>query len=164
MPQEERAAWFFGGAAVALTLSSWLDTERLKSRSEREDSTGTRALALIIDDLLDDVLLEVDEESESGYHNALGSFLEEELEEEVEWEPSTPFGRPDLLIDDRVALELKFCPRKTEIDRCIGQIHGFTDEWLTILVLFGTPPSRAHRIREALDGAGLEHVPVVEFK
>lgn len=164
MTGENRAAWFFGGAGLALTLSAWLRTERRKSRAERHDPNGTVALAMEVNELLEEVILTVDEESEAAFHQALGTFLEEEMASEVEWEPLTPQGRPDLLIDDRVALELKYDPHKAEIDRCVGQLHGFAEEWLTILIVFATPPSRARYLRDSLDRAGLGHVPLVEFK
>lgn len=164
MTRENKAAWFFGGAGIALTLSAWLHTERRRSRAEREDPHGTIALATEVNELLEEVILKVDEKSEAAFHEALGRFLEEELASDVEWEPLTPQGRPDLLIDDRVALELKYDPKKTEIDRCVGQLHGFAEEWLTFLVVFATPPSRARYLRDRLDRAGLEHVPLVEFK
>jgi len=163
MANDDSAAWFFGGAGMVLTLSAWLRSERRKSRAEKDDPIGTIALAEEVHGLLDDVVLSPDGESEATYHVALGSFLEGELDAPVEWEPSTLAGRPDLLIGDRVALELKFNPSKAEIDRCIGQVHGFAEEWMTILVLFGTPVSRVRRVRESLDRAGLQHVPIVDF-
>jgi len=80
-------------------------------------------------DLLDD-WEPPDFEREDEYTDDLAQFLREELCSErgddgrrisVIKRIKTAFGIPDVLIDDRLVLELKVNPRETEKDRLVGQ-------------------------------------------
>jgi hypothetical protein len=98
-------------------------------------------------DLLDD-WEPPDFEREDEYTDDLAQFLREELRSErgddgrrisVTKRTKTAFGIPDVLIDDRLVLELKVNPRETEKDRLVGQCCKYSQEWVTWAVVIRKP-------------------------
>lgn len=156
--------WFFGGALAGIGFAAWARAERKKSRAERQFPSETIELAEDVMDTLSDLTYKGVRGSEAIYQEALADLLEEELSCPIEENPRTPFGEPDILLDGLVALELKCSPRKSETDRCVGQVASFAKEWLTIVVLIDTSPSRVQAVRDALDAAELDDVAIVALE
>jgi len=110
-------------------------------------------------------------DTEDEYTEALFRYLDravaEELDEddpdvEIELWPDTDEGKPDLLIDDRLALELKVNPNKTERDRCIGQCSAYSREW-TWIILIDTPSHVVRELEELLAAKNLNYIELVQF-
>lgn len=118
-----------GAAAGAAIIQSHHD-ERAKSQAEKDDGPGCEWLCDLIWDLLEDWESEPCE-VEDDYTDDLVGYLREELRDvqspdddrriRVEKRVRTEFGNPDIIIDDRLALELKLGPHEGEKDRLIGQ-------------------------------------------
>ncbi len=157
----EQLVWIIGGVYAGFTFAQWLEAERGKSRAEAEDPERTHELAEEVDELLNEIELE-SKSSEIEYQHALADFLREHLGCEVEENPRTPCGEPDILIDSLLALEIKRDIRKTECDRCAGQVAGFAREWMTFVVVFDTPASRVRQLADTFDHASLD-LPIVDF-
>jgi hypothetical protein len=77
--------------------------------------------------------------------------------------PSTPYGAPDILIDDRLVLEIKINPNKGERDRLIGQCCGYSQEWVTWAVVVDMPQHRVRELEELLRAKSLHYIEVVPF-
>src|SRR2546423_14049180 len=75
--------------------------------------------------------------TEDDYTEDLAEFLREETEWDIEVCPNTPEGKPDILIGDLLALELKLNPSKNEINRLIGQCAHYSRQWMTWMVIIG---------------------------
>jgi hypothetical protein len=162
--QKSNVAVFLGGTLAGLSLAAWLRAERRRSRAEREDPEGTRRVFQELARLLDNLELDGDFEREQDFHDEVVEYLEEESSLEIEVCPRTPHGHPDVLVEDLVAIELKATlTNKVERDRCVGQVSALAKEWLTAVVNFDTPLSHVRALRDALDGAGLEGVPIIDF-
>ena len=93
----------------------------------------------------------------------LANWLNENLEWDIEVRCSMGEGQPDIVIGDLLALELKICPRKSERDRCIGQIAGYSREWMTWIVLIDAPDETANDIEDLLSDKGLHGIQVWNF-
>jgi len=154
---------FVGGVAIGVGFSAWLASERKRSRAEKERPRHTHQVAEEVDELLNELVLDGDIQTEAEFHDALVSYFEDESEFEVESKPRTASGEPDIVLDDVVAIEIKVNPRKSECDRCVGQVGAFAQEWLTLIVLFDTPPTRVRALLRSLENAELSHVPVIDF-
>jgi len=93
----------------------------------------------------------------------------EEVEEtevadfEIEMRPRTPEGKPDILIHDRLAIEVKVNLSKAERDRLIGQTAAYSREWVTWIVLIDTPESRVGALERLLASKDLQHILVFAF-
>ena len=77
--------------------------------------------------------------------------------------PNSPEGKPDILIGDLIALELKVNPSKNEINRCIGQCAGYSRLWITWMIMIDAPSSKIGRLEELLIDKGLEQIQVWNF-
>lgn len=77
--------------------------------------------------------------------------------------PSVAGIKPDILIGDLLALELKLNPSKAEIDRCIGQCVGYSREWVMWIILVDTSASKVGWIEKLLFDKGLERILVWGF-
>jgi hypothetical protein len=73
----------------------------------------------------------------------------------------TTRGLPDILIDDRLVLELKVEPKKTERDRLIGQCCDYSVEWVTWVI--DMPEDKVEAIRDLLDKKSLHYIDVIPF-
>lgn len=153
-------------AGVGALAGSWLAREHLawskKSRAERESPEDAEAAYNEIAELLDNWEPEGCF-SEDDYTWNLAEYLEENTEWEIEVFPNSPEGKPDILIGDLIALELKIKPNKAERDRCVGQCAGYSRLWMTWMVIIDSPASKIGRLEELLKDKGLEHILVWSF-
>ena len=159
-----------GGALGALLLKNHYD-ETKKSRAEKDDPEGVEWTCNLIGDVLEDWTPH-GYDTEDEYTKALCRYLRravaEEFDEddpdvEIEIGPDTDEGKPDLLIDDRLVLELKVNPNKAERDRCIGQCGAYSREWVTWIVLIDTPSHIVREMEELLAAKNLDYIEVVQF-
>ena len=100
-----------------------------KSRAERNDPDGVKDVCTVIGPLLDD--WEPEEcADEDEFVEDLFEYLAQEAPDDwdIEMCPSTAEGKPDILIHDRLALEVKVNPNKSERDRLVGQTAGYSRE------------------------------------
>jgi len=126
----------------------------------------------LIWDLLEDWESE-DCEDEDDYTDDLVGYLRDELREvrapdddrriRVEKRVRTAFGNPDIIIDDRLALELKLGPHEGEKDRLIGQCCKYSVEWVTWAVVIGMSERKARQLVKLLDKKSLHYIEVIEF-
>jgi len=93
----------------------------------------------------------------------LAAYLDENTDWEIEVYPDSPEGKPDILIGDLIALELKINPSKNETNRCIGQCAGYSRLWITWMVIIDAPSSKIGRLEELLIDKGLEQILVWNF-
>ena len=159
-----------GGALGALLLRSHYE-EAKTCRAEKEDPDGVTWICNLIGSVLEHWAPRgYDKEDE--YAKALFRYLKrtvpEELDEddpdvEIELGPDTSEGKPDLLIDDCLALELKVNPDKGERDRCVGQCGAYSREWVTWIILIDTPSHLVRDLEELLATKGLNYIDVVPF-
>jgi hypothetical protein len=141
-----------GGLAGAAILQSHHDEKR-KSDAEREDPEGTAWICDLVWNLLDD--WEPDDFGrEDDYTDDLVDFLRNELHGErgedgrrigVVKRTRTLYGIPDIVIDDRLVLELKVDPKETEKDRLVGQCCKYSQEFVTWAIVIGRKQSRGTR-------------------
>lgn len=155
---------FIGGLGV-LAGAWWSknQADRAKqSRSEAEAPELVEEVCTEVIDLLDDVVLREHLAHEDEYREDLAALMREELPEfEIEAPARVGGMEPDILIDGVLALELKRNPNKSERDRCVGQCLGYARRWVTWVVLFETPESRAQDLEYLLADHGLEHILVI---
>lgn len=162
-PDWSHLAWAVGG----LFFGSWLARNELewskKSRAEKECPGDAEEAYYEIGELLDEWELDSDCKTEDEFTQDLADYLEDNTEWEIEVFPDSPEGKPDILIGDLIALELKVNPSKGERDRCIGQCAGYSRLWITWMVIIDTPASKIGRLEELLKDKGLEHILVWDF-
>jgi hypothetical protein len=164
-PKLEHLLWAAGGL---LTGAWWVKNEHdqaKKSRAEKDDPDGVEEVCNAIAPILDE--WEPDHfETEDEYVEDLFDYLEAEMEEtdfEIEMYPSTPEGKPDILIHDRLAIEVKVNLSKAERDRLIGQTAAYSREWVTWIVLIDTAESRVGALERLLAAKDLQHILVFAF-
>jgi hypothetical protein len=159
-----------GGALGAFLLRSHYD-EAKKSRAEKDDPEGVEWICELVGELLEDWTPR-DYDREDEYTRALLRYLrrsisaeldDDDPEVEIELWPDTSEGRPDLLIDDSLALELKINPNKAERDRCVGQCAAYSREWVTRIILIDTPTHVVRDVEDLLAVKGLDHIKVIQF-
>ncbi len=166
---QERPNWNHlvgAGLAGALIGSWWVKnrTEKAKrSRAEREDPKGVEEVCEEIGEVLDAWEPPDDCEDEDDFRDDLAEYLEANTECEIEITPGTSEGKPDILIDDLLALELKYDPSKAELDRCVGQCMSYSREWVTWIILIDSPGSKVGRLERLLADKGLERILVWRF-
>lgn len=156
-------AWAFGG----LIAGSWLARNEIeeakKSRAELDCPEDAEEAYDEIGELLDDWEPDADCETEDDYTQDLADYLDENTDWEIEVYPNSPEGKPDILIGDLIALELKVNPSKNEINRCIGQCAGYSRLWITWMIMIDAPSSKIGRLEELLIDKGLEQIQVWNF-
>jgi hypothetical protein len=137
--------------------------EQKKSRIEKDDPEFVDEVRSKVSDLLNELEIIGDVDSEDEFRDIIADYLEEHSEYQIEVAPHTAFGKPDILIEGTLALEAKYSPDKTEMDRSIGQCANYSREWVTWIVLFDTPQSKGQYLRNVLDDKGLDNIPIVFF-
>lgn len=156
-------AWAVGG----LIAGSWLARNQIeeakKSRAELDCPEDAEESYDEIGELLDDWEPDAECETEDDYTQDLAAYLDENTDWEIELYPSSPEGKPDILIGDLIALELKINPSKNETNRCIGQCAGYSRLWITWMVIIDAPSSKIGRLEELLIDKGLEQIQVWNF-
>lgn len=161
-----------GAAAGAAIIQSHHD-EEAKSQAERDDSSGCEWLC----DLIWDLLMAWESEpceTEDDYTDDLAEYLRDELRDvrspdddrrriRVEKRVRTDFGVPDIIIDDRLVLELKLGPHEGEKDRLIGQCCKYSVECVTWAVVLGMSRKKARKLVKLLQQKSLHYIEVIEF-
>jgi hypothetical protein len=160
-----------GAVAGAAIIQSHHD-EEAKSQAEKEDPSGCEWLCDLIWELLED-WESGDCETEDDYTDDLVEYLRDELRDmrapdddrriTVENRVRTEFGVPDILIDDRLVLELKLGPHEGEKDRLIGQCCKYSVEWVTWAVVIGMSARKARQLVRLLAKKSLHYIEVIEF-
>lgn len=166
----KRLACVVGGSALgALLLQNHYD-EAKKSQAEKDDPQGVESICTVVGDLLEDWKprgYDTEDEYTEDLYRYLTRLLRDKLDDsgdvDVALWPSTREGKPDILINDSLVLELKVNPNKAERDRCIGQCGGYSREWVTWIILIDTPSHVVHEIEELLDAKSLDYIDVIAF-
>ncbi|MFY9910735.1 MAG: hypothetical protein WCF22_21945 [Candidatus Sulfotelmatobacter sp.] len=163
-------AMALGGIAGAAIIQSHHDQKR-KSQAEKDDPEGVAWICNLVWDLLDD-WEPPDYEREDDYTDDLVQFLRDELSCErgedgrrisVTKRTKTYCGIPDILVDDRLVLELKVDPKETEKDRLIGQCCKYSQEWVTWAIVIDMPDERVDKLVALLDARSLNYIEVIPF-
>jgi hypothetical protein len=159
-----------GGIAGAAIIQGHHDEKR-KSQAERDDPSGVEWICDLVWDLLDD-WEPPDYEREDDYTDDLVQFLRHELRGErgddgrrisVIKRTRTFCGIPDILVDDRLVLELKVDPRETEKDRLVGQCCKYSQEWVTWAIVIDMPEERLDKLVALLEAKSLNYIEVISF-
>lgn len=156
-------AWALGGAFVGSWWARSQADEAKKSRAEQDDPEGAENVYDEIRDLLDTWEPDPECRTEDDFTQDLAGYLEENSDWEIEVYPSTREGKPDILIGDLLALELKCNPFKGEFDRAIGQCAAYSRQWITWLVVIDASASEIGRVRDLLLDKGLDQIEVWQF-
>ncbi len=159
-----------GGLAGAAIIQGHHDEKR-KSQAERDDPSGVEWICDLVWDLLDD-WEPPDYEREDDYTDDLVQFLRHEVRGErgedgrrisVIKRTKTFCGIPDILVDDRLVLELKVDPRETEKDRLVGQCCKYSREWVTWAIVIDMPEERLDKLVALLEAKSLNYIEVISF-
>lgn len=159
-----------GGIAGAVIIQSHHDEKR-KSQAEKDDPEGVEWICDLVWNLLDD-WGPADFEREDEYTDDLAQFLRDKLRSErgddgrrisVIKRTKTAFGIPDILIDDRVVLELKVDPTETEKDRLVGQCCKYSQEWVTWAIVIDMPERKVETLVALLDAKSLNYIEVIRM-
>ena len=159
-----------GGIAGAAIIQSHHDEKR-KSQAEKDDPVGVEWICDLVWNLLDD-WNPSDFEYEDEYTDDLAQFLRGKLRSEkgddgrrisVIKRTRTAFGIPDVLVDDRLVLELKVNPSETEKDRLVGQCCKYSQEWVTWAIVIDMPEKKVERLLAVLDAKSLNYIEVIQF-
>ena len=161
-PKLEHLLWAMGGILVGTWWVKNQHDEAKKSRAEKDDPEGVEEICNAIGPILDEWEPE-DFENENEFVADLYDYLIDETNFEIEIYPGTREGKPDILIDDRLAIEVKVNLSKAERDRLIGQTSAYSREWVTWIVLIDTPRSRVGSLEKLLADNGLQHILVFDF-
>ncbi len=76
----------------------------------------------------------------------------------------TNLGVPDVLIDDRLVLELKVGPHEGEKDRLIGQCCKYSVEWVTWAIVIDMDEGKCSELVEILAKKSLHYIEVIPFE
>lgn len=162
-PRWLHLAWAIGGAAAG----SWWTRKQIetakKSKAEVENPDEAEEVYREIGDLLDEWEPDSDCESEEEFTQDLAEYMEANTEWDIEKQPNTPEGRPDILVGDLLALELKVNPSKAERDRLVGQCTGYSRMWMTWIVIIDVAASVTEELEKLLKDKGLQHIEVWRF-
>lgn len=159
-----------GGIAGAAIVQSHHDEKR-KSQAELDDPDGVEWLCGLVWDLLDE-WEPPDYEREDDYTDDLVQFLRNELRHErgndgqlisITKRMKTFCGIPDVLIDDRLVLELKVDPREAEKDRLVGQCCKYSREWVTWAIVIDMLDERVNQLVSLLEAKSLNYIEVIPF-
>jgi hypothetical protein len=161
-PKFSHLLWGLGGIAAGAYIAKSNQNESKKSRAEKEYPEDVEIVREEIAKLLEN--WEPDEyNSEADYTADLYEYLSDNSEWEIEMFPDSPEGKPDILIGNLLALELKVDPSKTERDRLIGQCAGYSRLWLTWAIILDASESKVGRLVDLLKDKGLDHIEVWQF-
>lgn len=156
-------ACIVGGALVGAAWCQSETEERAQSVAEREDPDGVRAVCRDVSRVLEEWQPNTNCECEDDFVDDLADWLDENLDWGIEVRRTTLEGQPDIIIGDLLVLELKINPCKSERDRCVGQIAGYSREWVTWVVLIDSPSETVDEIEELLDDKNLNGIQVWNF-
>lgn len=153
----------FGGLLLGYGLHNYQVEESKKSRAERDNPHEAEAAAFDVAEILDAWEPYDSSETEEDFTQDLAEYLEENCDWEIEVFPNSPEGKPDILIGDLVALELKVGLNKSQRDRLLGQCAGYSRLWVTWAVIIGASESELGRLEDLLEDKGLENISVWGF-
>lgn len=151
-----------GFAAGTFLVKSQLEASK-RSRAEIDAPEECDEVCNEIAELLEDWEPSEGCESEDDLTKDLADYLDEHSEWEIEVYPDSPEGKPDLLIGDLLALEMKVNPGKGERDRLIGQCAGYSRLWVTWALIIDSSESEIGRLVDLLEDKRLEHIAVWSF-
>jgi hypothetical protein len=160
-----------GALTGAAVVQSHHD-EEAKSQAEKDDEEGCEWLCDLIWKLLHEWESEPCE-TEKEYNDDLVEYLRDELADveapddgrriKVARRVRTDLGVPDVLIDDRLVLELKLGSHEGEKDRLIGQCCKYSVEWVTWAVVIGMSKRKRKELVKLLAKKSLHYIEVVDF-
>ncbi len=162
-PNWSHLAWGLGGIAIGKWLARSTLVESKKSRAERDYPDEAKEAYEEIGDLLDQWKPSQECKTEDDFTHDLADYLTENSDLDVEVYPDTEVGKPDILIDDLIALELKVSPKKSEQDRCIGQCADYSRLWITWMVIIDASGNTVGRLERVLKDRSLDHIQVWDF-
>ena len=152
-----------GGALVGNWISKGLAESAKRSRAEVDDPELTEEACEEIAELLDEWSPSELCETESQLTEDLAGFLEDNTDWGIEVYPNSPEGKPDILIGDLLALEIKVGLDKAQRDRLIGQCAGSSRLWVTWAVIVDATESELGRLVDLLEDKGLGYIAVWGF-
>lgn len=159
----EHLAAAFGGLLLGYGLRNYQVEESKKSRAERDNPEEVEEASFDVAEILDTWEPCGDYETEDDFTRDLAEFLKENCDWEIEVFPNSPEGKPDILIGDLVALEIKVGLSKSQRDRLVGQCAGYSRLWVTWAVIVGASESELGRLEDLLKDKGLENIAVWGF-
>jgi hypothetical protein len=113
-----------------------------------------------------------DYECEDDYTDDLLQFLKREIGEKLEEDDpdvtlemrtGTLQRIPDILIYDRLVLELKVASKKTERDRLVGQCCEYSRGYVTWAIVIDWPDDRIDKLVDLLEAKSLNYIEVIPF-
>ena len=81
----------------------------------------------------------------------------------IEMRTGTSHGIPDILIHDRLVLELKVSSRKSERDRLVGQCCEYSRGYVTWAILMHWPDDRLKKLEDLLEAKSLNYIAVIPY-
>jgi hypothetical protein len=160
----EHLVWTAGGELVGAWWVKNQQDETKKSVTESEDLELVEEACEYVGPILDEWKPEKCS-SEDEYVEDLFEYLANEAGDSIGLEmfPDTRVGKPALVIDDALVVELTLNPSESERKRLIGKIAAYSREWVTWVVLVDTPPSGVGAVEKLLADSGLGHILVFAF-
>lgn len=152
-----------GGAWLGTLVERNRVGEKRKSRAELVDPEGVEDVCAEIGDLLEAWVPDDNCENEDDFTHDLAAHLISNSDWEIEFYPNTPEGKPDILVGDLLAIELKVGLRKGERDRLIGQCAGYSRLWVTWAVVIDAGANKIGRLVDLLEDKELDHIGVWSF-
>jgi len=155
----------FIGVGGAMIGAWWIKNEVAewkKSRAEKDHPEDVEEVCKEIAELLDD-WTPTDCKSENDYTIDLFNYLADNCDYEIEMYPNTSEGRPDILIENLLVLELKVNPNKAERDRLVTQCMGYSRQWVTWAIVIDASASKTGKIENLLADKGLEYILVIPY-
>lgn len=149
-----------GGAAFGYWFSTKQADAAKRSRAEIDDPELSEEACGVISELLQDWEPEESCETEADFTHDLAQYLEEQCDFEIEIFPNSPEGKPDVLVSDVLALELKVGLGKAQRDRLIGQCAGYSRLWVTWAIVINASESELGRLVDLLEDKDLEYISV----
>jgi hypothetical protein len=155
---------FVSGAAVGTAVSHFLQTDSPTQQTSFDRLQPPDKVIEEITQVLNHCEPDQTFSNENTFGDWLSNYLREYSDYGIETRLSTEFGKPDILVDNTLAIELKKdLTEKSDQDRCVGQCIRYAQRWYTMLVLLDTPASEVHDLDTLLDLAGLEEIPIFEL-
>jgi len=155
---------FISGAAVGAAVSCFLQTDSLTQQTNFDRLQPSQKVVEEMTQILNQCKPSRTFSDENAFADWLSNYLREHSDYRIETRPSTEFGKPDILVDNTLAIELKNeLTEKGEQDRCVGQCIGYAQGWYTMLVLLDTPRRDRERLDTLLNRPGLEEIPIFEL-
>lgn len=155
--------WAVGGALAGAWWVKNQTDEAQMSRAERDAPDSVVEVCNEIGDALDSWEPDEECETEEDFVSDLAEYLNLETGFEVEEYPPTREGRPDILVEGVLALEMKIRPSKGERDRCVGQCAGYSRLWVTWIVLIDGRPSESADLDRLLADKRLDRIQIWDF-